>query len=227
MTPFRVLVADPPWKFKDRLPGKTRGAARRYPCLTVSEIMRFPLPPIADDALLCLWRVGAMQKEAMAVAEAWGFRPVQAEMVWDKLTALDASSVRARGLRRLNRALVAAGLPPVPRKQLALVGDAYPEDALDFLDALHDLGVRDHFGMGRLVRASHEVCLLAVRGRFKRASAKVRSRFAAPVGEHSAKPAVFYERVEQLAGAGPYAELFARRHRPGWTCFGNELEATP
>ncbi len=24
--------------------------------------------------------------------------------------------------------------------------------------------------------------------------------------------------------AGPYLEIFARRHRPGWTCIGNELD---
>ena len=50
MTPARVIVADPAWKFSDSLPGKSRGAIRQYKCLSVQDIIRFPLPPIADDA---------------------------------------------------------------------------------------------------------------------------------------------------------------------------------
>jgi N6-adenosine-specific RNA methylase IME4 len=79
-----------------------------------------------------------------------------------------------------------------------------------------------HFGMGRHVRASHETCLLCTRGRPKPLSHSVRSTFDAPVGRHSEKPERFYELVEQLC-PGPRAELFARRHRAGWQCFGDEL----
>lgn len=81
----RVIVADPPWKFSDSLPGKTRGASKQYPTLAVSDIARFELPPLADDALLLMWRVAAMQEEALFVCRAWGFT-VKAEMVWVKET---------------------------------------------------------------------------------------------------------------------------------------------
>lgn len=82
------------------------------------------------------------------------------------------------------------------------------------------------FGMGRVVRASHEVCLIgirAVRAEYPRPRvSNVRSVFSAPVGEHSSKPDKFYELVESLYH-GPYVELFARRERPGWDCYGDEL----
>ena len=78
------------------------------------------------------------------------------------------------------------------------------------------------FGMGRTVRAEHETCLIAVRGKPTTLDLSIRSTFEAKVGEHSEKPEEFYKIVEQLR-AGPYVELFARRHREGWTCFGNEL----
>lgn len=42
-------------------------------------------------------------------------------------------------------------------------------------------------------------------------------------GRHSEKPREFYEKVEQVS-PGPYLELFARRHRDGWDCRGNELD---
>lgn len=39
---------------------------------------------------------------------------------------------------------------------------------------------------------------------------------------HSGKPEAFQDLVETVS-PGPYLEMFARRHRPGWTCVGDEL----
>jgi len=79
-----------------------------------------------------------------------------------------------------------------------------------------------HFGMGRTVRAEHETCLIAVRGKPVTLDLSIRSTFEAPTGRHSEKPEAFFKIVERLR-AGPYLELFARRHRDGWTCLGDEL----
>jgi N6-adenosine-specific RNA methylase IME4 len=172
---YRVLLADPPWKFGDSLPGKTRGASKQYLCLSVAEICAFPIPALADDSILFLWRVSSMVEEAYQVVRAWGFVP-KSEIVWEKLTK--------------------NGKP--------------------------------HFGMGRYVRASHETCIVATRGRFKVEDRGVRSRFSAklPVGAdgkviHSAKPDEFYGLVERLS-PGPYVELFARRTRAGWVGIGDQ-----
>jgi N6-adenosine-specific RNA methylase IME4 len=171
----RVLVADPPWSFGDKLPGASRGAEKNYRVLTLDDICRFELPPLLDDSLLLLWRVSSQVEEAYRVVRAWGFEP-KSEIVWRKLTK--------------------NGKP--------------------------------HFGMGRYVRAAHETCVVARRGRFKPKSMSVRSVFdgldvfEAKVGEHSEKPDEFYRLVEELA-EGPYAELFARKVRPGWQQYGDEL----
>jgi len=117
-----------------------------------------------------------------------------------------------------------------------------PQDALDVVKAwgfvpkseivwekLTKTG-KPWFGMGRFVRASHETCIVATRGRFKVASKSVRSRFSArgPVGPdgkylHSAKPTEFFALVEQLVGDAQKIEMFARKRRPGWCARGNEL----
>lgn len=175
MNAVRVLVADPPWSFGDKLPGSSRGAEKNYSVLSVSEIERFQLPRIADDALLFLWRVSSQPEEAMRVVRAWGFVP-KSELVWLKKTS--------------------TGKP--------------------------------HFGMGRYVRASHEMCVIASRGRGNSLirSRSVRSVFEAPVGAHSRKPDEFYAIVEALA-EGPYHELFARRRRSGWACEGDQLGSMP
>jgi N6-adenosine-specific RNA methylase IME4 len=96
--PFGCIVADPPWPFRDRLPGPGRGAAKHYRVPKgknkIREIIDLPLldglpardsKTIADDAYLILWRVAAMQREALDVAEGWGF-VVKSEIVWRKLT---------------------------------------------------------------------------------------------------------------------------------------------
>jgi len=167
----RVLAADPPWPFRDKLPGNGRGAVKHYACLSLAEICTFPLPNMADDSWLFLWRVASMPWEALAVCKAWGFVP-KSEIVWRKTT---------------------------------------------------DDGTRIRIGMGRTVRNAHETCIVATRGKPKRLSAAVPSVFDAPRGAHSAKPDRFYELVEQLA-PGPRVELFARRHRDGWTCLGDEVD---
>jgi N6-adenosine-specific RNA methylase IME4 len=41
---------------------------------------------------------------------------------------------------------------------------------------------------------------------------------------HSAKPEHFYDMIEQVS-PGPYLEMFARRHRLGWSVWGNEVES--
>lgn len=174
--PFSVVCADPPWHFGDKLPGK-RGASHRYSTLGVRELCKLPLPGIADDAILFLWRVASMQQEALDVVRAWRF-DLKTEIVWRKLTK--------------------NGKP--------------------------------WMGLGRTVRASHETCLVAWRGRPEIRDKSIRSVFEAPVpvgadGKyiHSAKPESFYtEIVERLVG-GPYVEIFSRRTRPGWHMIGNEV----
>lgn len=85
MTPFCVLLADPPWSFKDKLSGDGRGAEKHYKVLTQADIEAFALPPLDVDALLFLWRVSSQVEEAYRVVRAWGFEP-KSEIVWRKLT---------------------------------------------------------------------------------------------------------------------------------------------
>jgi N6-adenosine-specific RNA methylase IME4 len=78
------------------------------------------------------------------------------------------------------------------------------------------------FGMGFILRSSHETCLIGIKRRVKPQVLNVRSSFTATNLGHSRKPDRFYEIVERLY-PGPYVELFARRQRPGWSCHGDEI----
>lgn len=43
------------------------------------------------------------------------------------------------------------------------------------------------------------------------------------VSEHSRKPEAIHEWIERLFPGGPFLELFARRPRAGWACWGGDL----
>lgn len=175
--PFRVVEADPPWMHDDQLPGETRGAGHQYPIMPTADLCRLVLPPIATDAVLCLWRVASMQEDALDVIRAWGFS-LKTEIVWVKTTTKKG----------------------VPTNRL-------------------------HFGMGRQVRAAHETCLIATRGRVTPLNKSTRSVFAAPVGRHSEKPQRFYQIIADLY-AGPRVSLFSRVLREGWTTIGHDVGST-
>ena len=81
-------------------------------------------------------------------------------------------------------------------------------------------------GMGYYTRANSEPCLLATRGNPKKpVNRGIQALIYSPVHEHSRKPDEQYRKVEALY-PGPYLELFARRTRPGWDAWGNEVEST-
>lgn len=94
--PFGALTADPPWPYRDKATKSGAhwgGCENHYSTLSIEDIKRFPLPPMADDAWLFLWRVHTHQTEAFEVAEAWGFDDYASELVWVKQTK-DGSRVR-------------------------------------------------------------------------------------------------------------------------------------
>ncbi len=80
--PYSVIVCDCPWAFADKLPG-VRGAESHYKCLSVEDLCKLELPPIADDAIIFFWRVASMQEEALAVLHMLGFT-LKSELVWVK-----------------------------------------------------------------------------------------------------------------------------------------------
>lgn len=117
-TAWPVIVADPAWRFDDKLPGKGRGAATQYETMDWRDIARFPLPTVADDAILFLWSVTSMLKEALLVMETWGFRQVAA-LTWVKKT--QANDVLWFGMGRYTRGSHETCLIGVRGKATALI----------------------------------------------------------------------------------------------------------
>ena len=77
-------------------------------------------------------------------------------------------------------------------------------------------------GLGYWTRGNPEMCLLATKGKPKRLSKSVPQLVVDKRREHSRKPDIMYQHIENLL-EGPYIELFARQKRKGWDSWGNEV----
>lgn len=84
--------------------------------------------------------------------------------------------------------------------------------------------LKKRMGMGNYYRHAHELCVFAVKGTLPLARKNAETVFEAPITRHSEKPAAFYRLVESCS-PGPYADIFARRKRPGWDVLGDEVTA--
>jgi N6-adenosine-specific RNA methylase IME4 len=78
--------------------------------------------------------------------------------------------------------------------------------------------------LGGTYALATEFCLFARRGTLAAARREESNWWHWKRGRHSAKPEAFQDMVEKVS-PGPRLELFARRARPGWTVWGNEVEA--
>ncbi len=84
--------------------------------------------------------------------------------------------------------------------------------------------VKDRMGLGFYFRGQHELCLFATRGKTTHPKCKnIPTIFEARRTKHSKKPENIYHIIEEIS-PGPYAEIFARLEKRGWTTIGNEVK---
>lgn len=86
---FKVVIADNPWVFDDRLSMSEtpRGAAANYPLLSNEELMVLPVKEVVDPAgaVLALWVPSSIIDVGLDVMRAWGFR-LKSTFIWAKTT---------------------------------------------------------------------------------------------------------------------------------------------
>lgn len=80
-------------------------------------------------------------------------------------------------------------------------------------------------GLGYYTRSNVEPLLLAVKGSMPVSDKGILNVLMSPIRQHSRKPDEQYERIEALYPNRRYLELFARRTRPGWAVWGNEVKS--
>ena len=83
---YRVIYADPPWKYSDgRAAVSAGGAVAKYELLEIDQLVAMDVAGIATrDAVLFLWATVPMLPESMQVIDAWDFE-YKTHLVWDKV----------------------------------------------------------------------------------------------------------------------------------------------
>ena len=183
---YRVIVADPPWAYRNFSDSAHGAAIHHYHTMSFEAMAEIPVASFAaEDAVLAMWATWPKLDEAIALLRAWGFKYVTG-LPWVK-TNPGAGEIR-RGI----------GFWTMSASELVLIGtQGEPKRGKGALG-----------GMG----TTKVIGLLVGEPRV----------FYAPIRGHSSKPE---EMQDWLAGQfpGPYLELFARRERPGWVCWGTDL----
>ena len=98
------------------------------------------------------------------------------------------------------------------------------------LDQIKSLQVPSNIGLGYYFRARHELLLLGKKGNDIPTPIEANrpdSVICAPRTRHSEKPEIVYDIIEKMYPNRKYLELFARKERPGWTAWGNEVVGAP
>jgi N6-adenosine-specific RNA methylase IME4 len=84
---FKVVLADPPWRFANRT-GKMapeHHRLRRYGTMELAEICAMPVPDLCEEtAHLYLWVPNALLKEGLQVMDSWGFT-YKTNLIWNKV----------------------------------------------------------------------------------------------------------------------------------------------
>ncbi len=82
---YRVIYADPPWKYGNTQPDYHGEQADHYRLMELAEICELPVPELAEDnAVLFMWATSPILEESFSVVRSWGFR-YKSSFIWDKV----------------------------------------------------------------------------------------------------------------------------------------------
>lgn len=77
---YQIIYADPPWPYDDKV------EYGNYHSMSIKDLCKLPIKKITDDnAVLFMWAVYPMLKEAFQVIESWGFQYKTIAFQWVKL----------------------------------------------------------------------------------------------------------------------------------------------
>lgn len=202
---YDVIVADPPFPFFDllKMDKVKRGADANYKLLDIKAIEELKVKEIAaDDSVLALWVPSSLLQDGLNIMKSWGYVQKQTH-IWVKVK-LDPF----KSIKKLYHKLTS----PFKTKDMESILDDY------------DLNSSLAFGMGRLWRGTHEICIVGTRGKVydKLKNKSQRSVHFDINKRHSAKPEKLQDMLDLMFPGGNKLEIFARRARPGWETIGNQ-----
>jgi N6-adenosine-specific RNA methylase IME4 len=128
--PYDVILADPPWAFRDAARAGARGAAQQYGVLTTDALCALDVPRLlAPDACVALWAVSALLPEAIRVLAAWGCPYRTVGWVWCKRTVKNNPHFGMGHWTRQGAELLLLGIRGKPQRANAAVPQVVPAAA--------------------------------------------------------------------------------------------------
>jgi N6-adenosine-specific RNA methylase IME4 len=89
---YKILYADPPWRYTDKCHSGKRGADYKYKTMSIEDIANLPIKEITDDdCILFLWVTMPFIFEAKKIIEAWGFQYKTIGFGWVKKNKISDS----------------------------------------------------------------------------------------------------------------------------------------
>lgn len=84
---YRVIYADPPWRYRTYTEAPNRRSAKHhYPTMSLEEIKALPVRQVAArDCHLFLWTTWPHLPQALEVMAAWGFKYSSNAFTWAKV----------------------------------------------------------------------------------------------------------------------------------------------
>jgi site-specific DNA-methyltransferase (adenine-specific) len=87
MKKYKIIYADPPWSYNDKMSGHSFSLDHEYITQSKNWIAELPVGGVADkDSVLFMWVVSPLLPEALEVMKAWGFKYITVAFVWSKHT---------------------------------------------------------------------------------------------------------------------------------------------
>ncbi len=82
---YKIIYADPPWRYEDKALAGNRGVGLKYDLLSIDELKKLPVSDITDnDCILFIWGTWTHNKEVHELIESWGFEYKTVGFVWVK-----------------------------------------------------------------------------------------------------------------------------------------------
>lgn len=82
---YRVIYADPPWSYNDKMDtAKLGGAVKYYDTMPLNDICEMRIPA-EKNAVLFLWTTSPQLEDSFRVINAWGFK-YKSSFIWDKIS---------------------------------------------------------------------------------------------------------------------------------------------
>ena len=83
---YRIIYADPPWKYNDKQDTPNLGGANKhYDTMSIPELCDMKISEITEkDAVLFLWTTSPFLEDSFKIINSWGFK-YKSSFVWDKV----------------------------------------------------------------------------------------------------------------------------------------------